>query len=306
MSSERLRVELPTGQHKAVIGGMPIAYHVHGSGPVVLAHPGGPGGEWGYLRMPEVEKFATVVYVEPLGTGASGRLENPGDYGLQLDASNVEGLRIHLGIEKFAFLGHSYGGFVALTYALAHPAHVSALILYDTSPTNGPDFDQDVGSNLQSFKDEPWFAEATTAFQQLSRAQSDEELMATFARVLPLYVANWAERRNELEGRISRMRVCLERAFRRKGDAPAVPGTPAGRPAPHDSYDVRARLGEIKAPTLVQVGAKDFICSPKMAEVIHRGIAGSRLAVFPDTSHFAHIETPQEYARTIREFLSNV
>ncbi|WP_394839034.1 alpha/beta hydrolase [Pendulispora rubella] len=296
MSNETQRVGLPTGQHEVVIGGTSMVYHVHGSGPVVVAHPGGPGGGWRYLRMPEVEKFATVVYVEPIGTGASGRFENPADYSLQLDASNVEGLRAHLGIDKIALLGHSYGGFVALTYALAHPDHLAALVLYDTSPTNGPDFDKDVASNLQWFKDEPWFGEATAAFQQLSKSQSDEELTATFARVIPLYIAHWPQRRNELEGRMSRMELHVERSYRRKVGGPSVPSTP---------YDVRPRLGEIKVPTLVQVGAKDFICSAKMAEVIHRGIDGSRLVVFPETAHLAHIETPHEYARSIREFLGS-
>ena len=296
MAIETQALGLPTGQHTAVIGGVPIVYHVHGRGPVVFAHPGGPGGRWGYLRMPEVEKFATVVYIEPIGTGASGRLENPEDYGIRLDAANVEGLRVHLGIEKITLLGHSYGGFVALTYALTYPDSTGALILFDTSPTNGPDFDEDVAANLEWFKNEPWFGEAIAAFQALGSAQTDDELTAGFERVMPLYVANWAQRRTELEGRLPRMELHLERAYRRKAGAPKPPSVP---------YDVRPRLGEIKVPTLVHVGAKDFICSPKMADVIHRGIAGSRLVVFPDTAHLAHVETSQEHARSIEEFLGS-
>ena len=138
---------LAPGQHTAVIGGAAVVYHVFGKGPVLVAHSGGPGCDWSYLRMPEVEKVATVVYIEPIGTGASARLANPAEYSRELDVSNVEGLRIHLGLDKIVLLGHSYGGFVAQTYALMYPQHLGGLLLYDTSPTNGPDFEKDVESN---------------------------------------------------------------------------------------------------------------------------------------------------------------
>ncbi|MGW4774519.1 alpha/beta fold hydrolase [Nocardia sp. NPDC004278] len=62
------------GVHAFDSDGVPQRYHVYGGGPVCLAHPGGPGFRWEYLRMPELEEHLTMVYVEPLGTGESGRL----------------------------------------------------------------------------------------------------------------------------------------------------------------------------------------------------------------------------------------
>ncbi|MCO1577534.1 hypothetical protein M8C13_17385 [Crossiella sp. SN42] len=41
---------------------------------VCLVHSGGPGIHWEYLRMPEPERHLTMVYLEPVGTGQSGRL----------------------------------------------------------------------------------------------------------------------------------------------------------------------------------------------------------------------------------------
>ncbi|MGC4857359.1 hypothetical protein ACLQ24_29335 [Micromonospora sp. DT4] len=55
-------------------------YPVAGTGPVCVAHSGGPGIEWAYLRAPGIEEHFTMVYVEPVGTGASGRLDNHDDY----------------------------------------------------------------------------------------------------------------------------------------------------------------------------------------------------------------------------------
>ena len=71
--------------------------------------------------MPEVERHMTLVYVEPIGTGNSGRLDDPSGYTLDRYVRQVDGLIEHLGQERTYVLGHSYGGFVAQRYALLYP-----------------------------------------------------------------------------------------------------------------------------------------------------------------------------------------
>jgi len=132
----------------AVVDGVPVLYHVFGSGPVVIAHPGGPGGEWSYLRMPELEKAATVVYIEPFGTGSSGRLADPNGYTMEAYVREVEAVRVALGVDRVVLLGHSHGGFVAQAYALTHPEHLRGLVLYDTSPVTGAELGQEITANL--------------------------------------------------------------------------------------------------------------------------------------------------------------
>src|SRR5882672_9709850 len=190
--------ELSPGAHKITIAGAEIAFHVAGSGPVILVHPGGPGIEWSFVRLPLVEKFATVVYIEPIGTGASGRLADPRGFTMERYVGDVEGLRAHLRLEKFVLLGHSHGGFVAESYALAYQSHLRGLILYDTSPTTGPEWQKDVESNLQWFKDEPWFAEAT-----------DEEITAILRREFPFYFAEWTARDKEFGQYRARVDLCV-------------------------------------------------------------------------------------------------
>src|SRR5262245_46549366 len=60
---------LSPGAHVVVSAGVEVRYHVAGQGPVCIVQPGGPGLLWTYLRMPEVERQLTLVYVEPAGTG---------------------------------------------------------------------------------------------------------------------------------------------------------------------------------------------------------------------------------------------
>ena len=116
---------LATGMHRVSINGAELRYHVHGAGPVVMAIAGGPGASWDYLRMTGLEKHAKVVYVELVGTGDSARLSDPKQYSRERDVADVEGFRAHIGVDKVIVLGHSYGGHVALEYALRYPDRLS-------------------------------------------------------------------------------------------------------------------------------------------------------------------------------------
>ena len=65
---------LTEGAHSFTVDGRALSYHVHGTGPVCVAHSGGPGINWGYLRSEELERHLTMVYVEPVGTGGATML----------------------------------------------------------------------------------------------------------------------------------------------------------------------------------------------------------------------------------------
>src|SRR4051812_48202714 len=65
---------LSPGTHTYTLAGVVQRYHVHGSGPVCVAHSGGPGIDWEYLRTPALEEHLTMVYVEPVGTAQDSRL----------------------------------------------------------------------------------------------------------------------------------------------------------------------------------------------------------------------------------------
>jgi proline iminopeptidase len=84
---------LSAGAHEIDLGGVTQRYHVSGSGPVLVVHPGGPGFSWEYIRMPAVEAHLTTVYVEPIGTGKSGRLStHPNGYTREEYARALNGL----------------------------------------------------------------------------------------------------------------------------------------------------------------------------------------------------------------------
>jgi len=291
---------LSPGAHHITVDGVEITYHVAGAGPVIVVHPGGPGIEWSFVRMPRVEKFATVVYLEPVGTGASGRLSDPRGYTIDRYVGDVEGLRAHLRLSKFILLGHSHGGFVAQAYALAHPDRLRGLILYDTSPTTGPEWQKDVEANVQWFKNEPWFAEAQDGLAHETSATTDEEITTIFRHEMPLYFADWTAHAKEYEPYRAAVRLSVApgKATTDSSASSSVGVAPA--------FEVRDRLGSIHVPTLVIVGKRDFVTSEKFGRMIHDGIPGSRFLLLQHSGHMGHIEEPGPFAQGIRSFVKSI
>ncbi|GAB6899329.1 alpha/beta fold hydrolase [Kineosporia succinea] len=273
--------------HDFTADGVRLTYHRAGRGPVCVAHPGGPGLDWSYLRSAELEQHYTVIYPEPVGTGRSGRPDDPAGYRLETYVRFLAALVEHLGEPKVFLLGHSYGGFVVQTYALARPERVAGLILYSTSPYAGPEFWQAAAAGVGAYPQRhPGIAEAEAApaaFRRAQAADDDESISREFAAASPIYFADFWSRQAEFEPFRAGIRMYRE---------PAVAPDPG-------VFDVRSRLGEIHAPTVVIVGAQDFIAGPAWGAPLGAGIPGAQTVTLEQAGHFAHVEQPADFARAV-------
>ncbi|MFG1860917.1 alpha/beta fold hydrolase [Microbispora bryophytorum] len=290
MSSTTSR-PIARGRHEIDIEGTRQVFHVAGTGPVCLVHSGGPGIAWEYLRLPALEEHLTMVYLEPIGTGSSGRLDDHRDYRIDTYTRFVHGVVEHLGVPTVFLLGHSHGGFVVQRYALDHPDRVAGAILYSTSPVTGEEFWADAMANISGFPQRlphrPAAGEIPDAFQRALAAQDDEAYTTSLREILPAYFADYWAHEQDLEP----MRAGLN----------AWIGPMHGEePAP---FDVRDRLPDFKVPALIISGVHDFFGGTRWARVAHESIAGSRLTVLENSGHMGHLEQPQEFARAIVEFV---
>ena len=67
--------------------------------------------------------------------------------------------------------------------------------------------------------------------------------------------------------------------------------------------DLRGVLQAVGVPTLVVAGELDVATPPSLAEELHAGISGSRLAIIPNAAHLANVEWPEEFNALVHEFL---
>jgi proline iminopeptidase len=273
-----------------IVDGVKVSYHVAGSGPVCLVHPGGPGIHYEYLRMPELEQHLTMVYIEPVGTGNSDLLPD-GDYSMENYAYYANEVARQLGEEKVFFLGHSHGGFVALQFALDHPESLAGIIVYDSMAFNGPELGEEAGRRVDEYAAEhagdPLAGQVVQAWREDADLPVDKAAhLDSLGRLLPVYFKDFRGIQDRIVDWMTAMDLTLD---------------PNRQPCP---WDVRTRLGEITVPTLVLVGVADFICGEKFARQLHDGIPGSQLVVFGQSGHFAHLEEPEAFAAAVLGFIS--
>jgi proline iminopeptidase len=106
-----------------------------GTGPPVVVLHGGPGAHHDYL-LPQYDLLArdrTLVYYDQRGGGRSP-VPREAPLGWRDHVADLEALRSHWGLEGLTLLGYSWGGLLALLYALAHPERARRLALVCPAP----------------------------------------------------------------------------------------------------------------------------------------------------------------------------
>lgn len=109
-----------------------LAVKVAGKGPVCIYLHGGPGQDFlSFEKMggSELEKCFTMIYLDQRGSGHS---QNAKNYGLNRVVQDIEELRLKLGVEKIYLISHSFGGVLAINYALKYPENLSGIIMANT------------------------------------------------------------------------------------------------------------------------------------------------------------------------------
>lgn len=286
---------LTVGTHTAEVNGMAQRYHVHGTGPVCLAHPGGPGISWEYLRMPALEENLTMVYVEPIGTGGSGRLpSHPNGYTRECYAQAVVGLLDHLGLPQAHLLGHSHGGFVAQYTALRHADRVAGVILYESAPVTGAEHVAEAMANVAGFAernaDNPELPHVLASLQATGQVSSDAEVVEVVRGLMPAYFADYWGR----EAEFSALRAAVDATHISSLDDHLVP----------EVIDDRAALGWLRVSALVVVGRYDVICGPRWGHELHELIPDADLLVLENSGHFGHLEEPDAFAQAVLTFVT--
>jgi len=281
---------------KINLDGYQIWYRRVGNGgiPLLTLH-GGPGAGHDYLE--PLERLATdrsVIFYDQLGCGKSDQPDDRSLWQIERFVAEVNTVRQSLGLEQIHLLGQSWGGWLAIEYMLSHPQGVVSLILASTS------------ASLPQFVAETTRLKAELPleiYQTLQRyeAMGDYHHPDYEAAVLEFYKRHvcrldpWPE-------------PLLHTIANLNGNA--VYETMNG---PNEfivignlkNWDRTDRLGEISVPTLITVGRYDEL-TPTCAETLHRGIPNSRLVIFEESAHLAHLEEPDKYRQVVADFMVEI
>jgi proline-specific peptidase len=264
--------------------------------PLLVLH-GGPGAPADYLQPLEelADTGRPIVFYDQLGCGNSDQPNEPSLWSVELFLEELSTVRQQLGLDHIHLLGHSWGGMLAMEYAVTQPAGLASLILA-SSPVSIPQW---IAEAHRLRKELPQEVEQTLRHHEEAGTTDEvayEEAMMVFYQRHVCRLDPWPEP--------------LMRTFAKLEANPEVYNTMWGPSEFHATgtlkeWDVRDRLGEIRLPTLITSGRHDE-ATPTIAETVHRGIAGSEWVIFEQSSHAAHLEEEVEYRQVVEDFMRRV
>ncbi|NGP06381.1 alpha/beta fold hydrolase [Rhodococcus sp. 14C212] len=282
------------GLHRVRPGRIPIRdtslyVDVVGQGPPLVLMHGGPSADlWTMQSLRQCADRFTLVFYDHRCNGRSVGAPVSSMTWENLTA-DADALRERLGFERWAVLGHSFGGQVALEYALRYPDRVSHLVLLGTGADshwqrqNAPEVLRERGYGRKKVElTRRWF---TGEF-------NPREYFPIFAQIGGTYFY-----RSGLGVLAHELKIGAWRSRPR-----AEPLIFAGRHLMRD-WTVADRLGEITAPTLVVAGRDDFVFPPQSQRELAAGIPHARLRIIDRAGHNPHDEQTAEVVQALEDFL---
>jgi pimeloyl-ACP methyl ester carboxylesterase len=172
------------------------------------------------------------------------------------------------GFKDVALTGHSFGGAIALMYALTYPQELKGVII--------------IGSG--------------------ARLRVHPMFLIPCEKAIKGNTQKWYELVEEMYG-LAPEDYKREMVEKQKAIGPAVMLNDF---LCCDKFDIMDRVHEIKVPTLIICGESDVMTPAKFADYLGARIANSKVVVIPETSHFVLAEKPEAVNKAIQDFLTEI
>jgi pimeloyl-ACP methyl ester carboxylesterase len=259
---------------KVKVGDVNMYYEIHGEGePLLLI--AGHSGTTALLgpTSPILSREYKVIAFDNRGIGYSEAPESP--FSAKVMADDAAGLMDALGIDSAHVMGISMGGMIAQELVLNYPEKVVSLILECTSP----------GGSEASLPDE------TAAIAGQLAAMSQEDLAKVVAALL--YTPEFMESNPQ----------ALEETIGWLMEKPIPPSIRTRQTEVIIAHDTYERLPQIKAPTLVLGGEKDFLIPAEYQKLLASRIPNAELVMWEDLGHGFFLQKPEEVCKVALDFL---
>jgi proline iminopeptidase len=283
--------ELPTEGALLPINGTELYVKRIGAGePVVIVH-GGPMLEHGYLLphlRPLADNHELIFYDQRLSGRSAARVDSA-SVRIATFVDDIEEIRRSLGLQRIHLLGHSWGGLLAMHYALRYQQNLRSLVLL----------------NSMSASSQIWREEERLLAQRLTVADSVERqaIRATeaFANQEPDAIAQLLRLSFRLQ--FADTSMVNELQFH-------VPEDYSDRSRQFGymmvdlmGYDLHDALTAVTVPTLILYGLAEPATELSGAK-LHATMPNSELVVIDDAGHFPFIEQPIGFTDAVKRFLN--
>jgi proline iminopeptidase len=269
---------------------------------VLLLH-GGPAATHEYFEAFDSYFPAAGVeyyYYDQLGSAYSDQPDIPSLWEIPRFVDEVEQVRkaLHLTKDNFYLLGHSWGGILAVEYALAHQENLKGLIISNMMMSI-PEYNAYAEKVLMPEMDQKKLAEIK-ALEKAGKNTTDPRFLELVLEqhytkhILRMPPAEWPDPVNRAFAHINQ-----------KVYVPLQGPSELGASGKLEKWDRTADLGKIAVPTLV-IGARYDTMDPAHMKRVSEKVAHGRYVECPNGSHLAMYDDQQAYMAGVLAFLRDV
>jgi proline iminopeptidase len=272
------------------VGGTRLWVHQEGSGdPIVVVH-GGPVLDHGYMvepLRPLADEYRLVFFDQRL-SGRSDGIVDSASVRLDTLVSDIEGIRVGLGLDRIHLLGHSWGGLLAAGYAVRHPERVSSLILVSPNPPSAALWQQ------MQLAEQAAIVPADTAGMGALRQSTEFAAREPAAIERMLQLSFRAQLADQALADSLRFHVADDYGERSRQFGYLMPDLAA--------YDLTAELQALDVPALVLYGEAE--AGAEIGAAAYReALPGAAVRSVAGAGHFAFLERPAPFLAAVRDLI---
>ncbi len=260
-----------------VTGGK-LYYQLKGNGhPLLLIHAGFLDQRMWDDQFDQFAKDFNVIRYDVRGFGRSSKPVEK-----YWDIEDLYTLLTHLKVEKAFVVGVSNGGRIAIDFTINYPSMIDALVLVSSTVS---------GYEVAGPEEDRMWAE----FEK--QVDGPQELAAKEGRIadaVQIDVDTWASAENPAN---------RERILKMAMDNSHIHTNPPSQLQVHPTPPGFKKLSKIRAPTLIIYGDQDVPGMRLVAQQLHTKIPGSELVEIHGADHIVNMSKPDEFNRTVLDFL---
>jgi proline iminopeptidase len=266
------------------VNGVELFTRTVGTGPDVIVLHGGPGAHHDYL-LPQFDQLADgrrLRYYDQRGGGRS-KVSRDVDAGWRQHVADLDALVSIWELEPVTILGYSWGGLLAMLYAIEHPARVGRLALVSPAPATAHAY-HEYHHRLEERRRAPAIVQARDELRRSGLRERDPA----------------AYRQRAFELSVGAYFTYPQRA---RALTPFRVTSRTQEAVRHSlgEYDLREALATLSVPALVIHGRHDPIPVASAEETAR--LLDADLLLFAHSAHVPYVEEPHSFVAALNAFL---
>lgn len=266
------------------VQGAELFYTTRGNGPACLVLSSIGTKPYELQMPPQLSDHLQLVFVDLRGSGRS--TGGPADLTFDVLASDLEAVRVDLGVERIAVLGHSVLGILAIEHGRRCPASVSHVITVGTPPF------ADMGRVS---------ARATSFFEEDAAEERKQILRDNLARLpadAPMGQVMFAQTPLRFfDARLDAVPLFAGASVKPELIAHLMGALTAG-------WDVTAGSSPLRMPVFLAHGRHDYVVPYVLWEGIADRLPGATFRIFERSGHQPFFEEPEEFSSAVMDWMS--